>query len=216
MDNQNIESSLVTTIVNSQIKDIGIDILEISLDSVLDEGVLKEIPIIGSLAKLYSVGSTIQGKIFEKKILKFLYETDKISDEKKAKFQAEIEQNPNYRNQIGEKLLIIIDKIDDNDKSTIIGKLFRKYIEEEIDLDVFQRLASTIVNSFLPDLKILYKYKEKPQWRSFTSTSLQNVGLTNLSYIKPEKYDTYGNQTDGSEYTITELGDLLLELNVIL
>jgi hypothetical protein len=215
MNNKNIESSLVTTIVNSEIKDIGIDILEISLDSVLDEGVIKEIPIIGSLAKLYSVGNTIQGKIFEKKILKFLYETDKVSDDKREKFKEKIERDPSFRNLIGEKLLVIIDKTDDTDKATIIGKIFGKYIDEEIDLDVFQRLASTVVNSFLPDLRSLYKYKEKPQWRSFTSTSLENVGLTNLSYIKPEKYDTDGNKTDGSEYTITELGDLLLELNVI-
>jgi len=215
MKEQNIESSLITTIVNSEAKEIAFDMVELSLDSVLDDGVLKDIPVIGILAKLYSTGNTIQGKIFEKKIIKFLHETEKVKKSSKEKFNQKLESDPKYKKKVGEHLLVILDKLDNTEKASVLGRLFKVFMEEIIDLDMFQRLASVIANGFLPDLKRLNNYEPQIQWSSFTSTSLSNLGLVHRSFVKPEKFDENGKQLSGSEYSITKLGIELLNLRVI-
>ena len=215
MEEHNIESSLMATILNSDAKEIGADMIELSLDSVLEEGLLKEMPIIGVLAKLYSTGNTIHGKIFEKKIIRFLYQTEKTKISDKEKFKTKLNIQPDYRKKVGEQLLVILDKLDNIEKASILGKLFKKFMEENIDLDMFQRLASVVANGFLPDLKKLVKYENQNQWSSFTSTSLSNLGLVHLSHIRTEKFDNSGKQIDGSEYSITKLGSELLKLQVV-
>lgn len=215
MEEQNIESSLLTTIVNSDAKDIATDMLELSLDSVLDDGLLKDIPVLGTLAKLYTTGNTIQGKIFQKKIIKFLYETEKTKKSDKEKFNNKLNLEPDYRKKVGEQLLVILDRLDNIEKATVLGRLFKAFIQEKIDLNMFQRLASVVTNGFLPDLKKLVNYENQIQWSSFTSTTLSNLGLVHRSYVKPEKFDENGKQLEGSEYSITKLGFELIKLQII-
>ena len=215
IEKQDIETSLVTSIAKSDLKDIATDMAEISLDTLLDGGIIKDVPIIGSLAKLYSAGKSIQGQIFEKKIITFLLETEKAKKESKDKFYNNLNNNEVFRKKVGEQILVILEKLDDLEKPVVLGKLFKKFMEEKINFEMFHRLATVIANSFLPDIKKLHLYKEKNHFNSFTSVSLVNLGLTHLYYIKPEKFDQDGKQIDGSEYKITQLGLELLELNVI-
>ncbi len=88
-------------------------------------------------------------------------------------------------------------------------------MEGKIDFEMFHRFATIIANSFLPDIKKLSTYKNQNHYNSFTSVSLENLGLAHLYYIKPEKFDEDGTQIDGSEYRITQLGLELLKLDIL-
>ena len=215
MDKQNLETSLVSTIVNSDMKDIAIDMVELSLDSVLDDGLLKDLPFFGILAKFYSTGNTIHGKIYENKIIRFLFQTEQTDFKTKDKFNKKLENDPKLRKKIGEHLLVILDKFDDIEKASLLGKLFAKFMLEKIDLNLFLRFSSVISRAFLPDLKKLVEYENQYQFSSYTSTSLSNLGLVHRSYVGPETFDDNGKQTGGSKYDITELGKKLTELDVI-
>ncbi|HGF3719250.1 TPA: hypothetical protein ACF38V_004522 [Vibrio parahaemolyticus] len=52
-------------------KDIIVNNSEVVLDSILDDGLLKDIPIINNLVDLYNVKTTISDKIFYKKVVSF-------------------------------------------------------------------------------------------------------------------------------------------------
>nr|WP_315171404.1 hypothetical protein [uncultured Flavobacterium sp.] len=215
MQDNGIENNMIESIAKSDLKDVAIDIAEISLDSLLKDGIAKDIPVIGSLFKLYSAGKSISGKIFEKKILAFLIETQKVDVSNKQKFYNELNADDNLKKRTGEIILVILEKIDDIEKATVLGKLFKRKIEERIDFEMFHRLATVVANTFLPDLKLLSIYKNQNQFVSFTSVSLENSGLVHLYYIKPEKFNEAGEHIDGSEYQITKLGRTLLSLEVL-
>lgn len=59
---------------------------ETALDAVLDDGVLKDIPIIGTALSLYKAGDSIRANLFAKKILAFLYEIEELSSEQRQQF----------------------------------------------------------------------------------------------------------------------------------
>ena len=51
--------------------ELGADVLEIGLDQILEEGILKDIPIFGSIVKVGRLVSTVHDAIFTKKVLAF-------------------------------------------------------------------------------------------------------------------------------------------------
>lgn len=211
-ESANLETSLIKSIEQSEIKGIVSNIGEVALDSITDDGVLKDIPVIGTLTKLYSVGATIKGKIFEKKIIKFLVELENISIEKRKDFVSEISSDNQKSQEIGEHLIIILERIDDIDKPTLIAKLFANYIEEKITYEMFQRLSSIIDKAFLPDLFKLKLYiNSQPPYTSWITTSLENLGLVELTVIDGGQYGA--NETSGGNvYEISDLGKLLLSI----
>jgi len=208
---QKIETNLIQSIARSEIKNITEDYCELGLDTMLEEGVLKDIPVFGTLTKLYSVGATIHGKILEKKLLKFLYELDKISFEKRTGFVEKLNCDQKFEQRVGEHLLLLLERIDDMNKPPQLAKIFAAFIEEKIDFEMFVRLSSSIDRSLVSDLIRLKEFK-KLQGYSYSAIALENVGLVYLAIISGGSYDAEGNQTGGNQYAISELGEILLSI----
>ena len=55
-----------------RILELGAEGTEIALKQVLDDSVLKEIPIVGSIVKLYDIGTSIRDRLFTEKVRQFL------------------------------------------------------------------------------------------------------------------------------------------------
>lgn len=209
---EKIEINLIQSIASSEIKNITEDFCELGLDTILNEGVLKDIPVFGTLTQLYSVGATIHGKILEKKIIKFLFELKKISGNERNDFVQKINSNEKQAQKIGEHILVILDRLDDLYKPIILAKLLSANIQGKIDYEMFVRLSSIIDKSLVSDLNKLKDYR-KSQFSSFTATSLQNTGLVYLSVMNPNiAFDENGIQTSGSLYAVSELGEILIEI----
>jgi hypothetical protein len=210
MDN-NIEQNLIQTIASSELQNISEDFLELGLDSVMNEGILKDIPVIGSITKMYSFGLQINGRILEKKILKFFFELNKINEQERRIFVTTICSDTKRAKKLGEHLLILLDRIDDMQKPRILAKIFSAYIEEKIDYEMFLRLSSILDKSFLSDLLKLSDYN-KLQVGSFTTIALENIGLVNLEIISGGSINENGNQINGNQYYISKLGKILLSV----
>lgn len=161
MDNKIVESkkgielSLINEVIGDDLKDLLIESAEIALDSFLEDSILKEIPFFGSLFKTGKIIIGIRENIFAKKIYKFLIEIKDISQSERIKFINELEENNEFRQKVGEKIIILIDQLDDMEKATIIGKLFKANIEGNLNYYEFLKLSSIIQKSFLEDIKKL-------------------------------------------------------------
>ena len=67
------EMCIRDSIGSEDLKGISADLIEMGVDSILDEGVLKEIPIVSFITRTINLKSTITDKIFTKKLLHFLH-----------------------------------------------------------------------------------------------------------------------------------------------
>jgi hypothetical protein len=210
-EKENIETSLIKSIAQSELKNIATDLGEVALDSLSEDGLVKDIPVIGTIAKVYSVGATVKGKIFERKIIKFLINLEEISEEKRVDFVRRITTDDKHSQKVGEHLIVLLDRMDDMNKPAYLAKLLAAYIENNIDYEMFLRLSSIIDKAFLPDLGKLHNYK-KHQYGGWITTSLENLGLVYLSVVDGGSYDEDGNPTGGNRYYISDLGELMLSI----
>jgi hypothetical protein len=193
MNQETIEGSLINSISSDNIKDIAIDSAEVSLDHFLGDGLLKDIPVFGILYKTYKVTVGIREAFFLNKLLKFLTQLKDIPSEKRIAFVHKIESNPNEKIKTGQKLLVIIEQLDDLDKATIIGNLFCATINEQIKYEEFLRLSSMVQKGFLPD--ILKLRGSLGSGTTDTHEQLYNVGLLSATITedKTAKMSIFGD-----------------------
>lgn len=147
-----ISNSLESTLKDTDLQSVTIDLAETFTDSFLHDGILKEIPIIGTIVGLGKTGLKIKDQLFLKKIIYFINEIKNIPAEKREAIITKIDESEQFRIKIGEKLMYIIDKTDDHEKSQTIGRLFKAFLEEKIDYDSFLRCALIVEKTMIDDL----------------------------------------------------------------
>lgn len=150
---ESLNKSLEISIFSKDTKDLAVDYSEIALDKILDNDVLNEIPIIKTIVGLYKTGVGIKERFTLKKVAKFLFRLNSVSEKEKAKFLNKLSLKDSYKNEIIEKLLILLDRLDDIDKAEIIGNFFRATIQGKIDVDIFYKFSSIVDKVYIKDLK---------------------------------------------------------------
>ena len=164
-----ISKSLFETISNSELKDLSVDIIEVFTDNFLEEGIIKELPFIKTIYSIYNTGITIKDKLLIKKLLYFLKEFKDVDTKKRLELINEIDRSETYKTKVAEKLILIIDRVDEYEKAEIVGKLFKAFLKGIIDYDSFIR-CSKIVENVVPE--DLY---------SFISTKIEKYELVDIS-----------------------------------
>lgn len=165
MNEKSIGKKLVKAIGNDDLKDIVIDAAELGLDSITDSQIIDDIPIIGTAYKLFKTGVTIRDRFLLKNILAFLLNLRDINEEKRKKFIDKHYNNEDETDNIGEKLLTTLDKLNDINQIELLSIFFRKYIEEEIDLDLFYDLYYTTQSIHHHKLKYIILLGSKTHYR---------------------------------------------------
>jgi len=179
-----IDKSLIKTISENGAQDILSEMGELTLDSIIDNDAIDQIPIIGTLRSVYKITNSISDYLFVQKLLKFLKELDSLSSVEKNKMKTKIENEEKFGKKVGETLLGLINKIDDNDKAKIIAKIFKAYINEEIDFGHFLKFSQIVNKSYLPDLMNLTDFMTGQSFSNENSSSLLSMGILKISEIQ--------------------------------
>ena len=164
--------------------DIFTDYSEIVIDNIFDgdNELLKEIPLVKTINSVIQFKNSLDEKIFIKKITNFLHSLKDIPQERKLEMISTVDNSKTYKQRVGEKLLEILNRIESDLKPTIIGNLFRAFINEEIDYETFLRLSFIVEKSFTQDFLIIKEHNEKGELYSddaklIMSSELFEVGI---------------------------------------
>ncbi|HHC6465829.1 TPA: hypothetical protein ACN36C_004572 [Vibrio parahaemolyticus] len=177
---KNLADSLEITLKSSDLQGTASGLAEVALDTFIDEGIARDIPIIGTLFGMANTVSTVRDHLFLKKIVTFLTELSSVDMKQRAKMLANIENDEKYKTKVGEKLLFILDRCDDYEKAQLIAKLFCAFVNEEIKYDDFLRCSAIIERVFLTDI---YDFVDST-WdyiETDNAPHLLNTGLVDLS-----------------------------------
>jgi hypothetical protein len=185
---KDLSNAFSETIKDTNLKEITVDISEILVDNLLDDGILKDIPIIGTILKLGKFSLNVKEHLFIKKIIYFISELKEIPAKKRNEIISKIDDSTEFRIKIGEKLLYIIDKCEDHIESEYIAKFFKAFLNEKLTYSEFLRCSSILQNIFIEDFEyfINHKIPEKRYfygdngWNEYPNeidTNLINAGL---------------------------------------
>ncbi|WP_341224433.1 hypothetical protein [uncultured Arcticibacterium sp.] len=129
-------------IIKSIDLDLTADLADSLINCVIDGGVFEEIPVIGSVLKIYRSGRTIKEKIFTKQLVAFLNLTNNVDKDKRKDFFEKI--NEEEKEKLGSKILTLLEKEDEIQKSKWYANALNLHIENKIEYDEFYDLLYSI------------------------------------------------------------------------
>lgn len=149
---QTMKQELTQIIKSDNFRDLVSEISEVILDSILKDGLIKDIPIFSLLIKGLNLTNTIQERLYAKKLITFLKQLENTDPEERKKEIDKIDNNPKYKTKVGEKILYLINESDDAEKANYSGILFKKFIEKKISYDDYIRCVNSINKTNIIDL----------------------------------------------------------------
>ena len=164
-----------------------------------------DIPYIGSLFKLGKVALNYMDYCFVRKLHYFLAESDNIEPEKKEEFLNGLDEKDYKR--INAMMTQLLYTADEDGKATLMGKIYRSRLMEEIDNDMMLRLCSVVNKAFLTDLEHLEEYVEENESNDYIRDNLNALGLLqDLGNVYEEHHEGWHS---------TDWGPTKHQLNVV-
>lgn len=131
--------------------DIGVDLLELPIDLLTENEIIKDIPIVGTIVKLGKATTTIRDRHLIKKLVKFIESINNgdIESEKLERHKQILESDNKKLNEELENIIIIIDRQLEIDKTKILGELYKSYVCGNIDWEDFKSFSDVLERLFL-------------------------------------------------------------------
>lgn len=147
---------------------------EIVIDSVLSEGVMREVPILGTIVGLGKCIKNVYDIQFAKKLIAFLLPIKDVEPEKRKAAIKKWEKDENYRGQVGDTLLGMIQRCDDAMKAKWLSQLFYELVLKRSESRLFMRAEKTISSLSVMDLQ-----------------AFLNMSQSHYHHISEEEYEPF-------------------------
>ncbi|WP_063659645.1 hypothetical protein [Aliivibrio fischeri] len=204
-----LSKSLENSLKKDDLKNVMIGIGEVGLDSIMESGAWRDVPILSSLLGGIKTIGNVRDALFIKKLLSFLTELSEIPIEKRQKMIESIELSEDYQLNVGEKLIYIIERSEDHFSSKIIAIFFAAFINEQITYTQFLRISRIIDNMYLGDFLSFANESSNLN----LDPSLANTGLVDLYFDEVVVEDNDDYKRSGKY--ITSGGELSFEVSDI-
>jgi hypothetical protein len=136
----------------NKILELSAEGAEIALKQVIDNSVLNNIPVVGSIVKLYNIGASIRDRLFTEKVRQFLIALNEVSEEKRLKFRKAIASDKEESERTVQKIILVLESQSDIEKSEIIANFFVAYLDKIISDADLRRALDVTSNYFLDDI----------------------------------------------------------------
>ncbi|MGD8455834.1 MAG: hypothetical protein PVF83_05555 [Anaerolineales bacterium] len=205
-----VENALIDTL-NKDLSELFTDFGEIAIDAIFNEdSPFQEIPVVKSIIGMFKFGLAVNNHLFMKKILKFLSPVNEIPKSERDDFVSDLYANPQLRKQIGENLILMLDRLDNMQKPELLGKAFQALIEDRIDHNNFINLSYTIDKLNLAHLPALKLFSNTPSNENSINDEIfqdfVRCGLAKYSFAAGLTFGLPGN------IVISDLGSLFVSI----
>lgn len=195
-----IENSLVDAVAPGILESV-VDVGEFALDSMLEQGLLEEIPVMSWMVRLYRAGAGVKDVLFLKKLNLFLGELQTVNERERKQFIDSMNADPEQKQRVGETLLILLERLDDMEKPRLVARAFKRFMRQDIDLEMLRRVCLAIDRCFLPDLRRLAIPGQDKHLEQAAALVLTSCGLVEVAAVPAVR-----GPGERNKYTITDFG----------
>ncbi len=209
------ETSLLEPIFSS-----SFELAEIGIDSLLDSGLFRDIPIVSMIVGIGKTSQNLHDRNLLKQTLAFIktFNEGHINEGKLNKYKTILENNTKKAEDELGRVLIILNRNVEIKKSQLLAKVFRAYVSEKIDWEQFCELSEVISRLFISDIQLLYKVfnneiADTTQCFNYQADRLISIGLLD-SAMKSMSIGNNNNSKTERFISINELVNLLCSLTM--
>lgn len=152
-----------TTLFDPTLSDACMDMAELGIDSLLNDGIFKSIPIVSVLVGIGKTAQNIHDRNLLRQTIKFIntFNEKSIPKEKIEKYKKKLNDNSYFAEEELGRVIILLDSNVDIKKSELLAKFYNAYVNENISWDQFCELSDVISRLFISDLSLLFRIFRK-------------------------------------------------------
>lgn len=228
MTNTTGENRLITAFDNSLKQEVAESLseyVEIGLDMVLENEILKEIPLLSTVVSVFKIGNTVKERFHIKKLVLFLDTINRgIPDEEYGFYREKIQDNRTFREKEVEYIILLLDHLFEENKARNVGKLYLSYLDGLIKWEEFQSITSLLDKIIPQDIEKLWSLRnldKAPFTEKSTNSSIQRlIGagiVANVSFglsLGEDGHLFYSQEEIKNEQIgcrLTDIGKLMVE-----
>jgi len=209
-----------TTLFDSTLSDACVDMAEMGIDSLLDDGVFKGIPVVSLLIGVGKTAQNIHDRNLLKQTIKFIntFNEKSISSAKIEKYRQKIKDNPQFAEEELGRVIILLNSNVELKKSELLAKFYRSYVNEEIDWSLFCELSDITSRLFISDLQLLYavhrgQISDTSQCPVYKADRLIALGLLD-SAMKSMRIGSVSGSNTQRYIQVNELGKIYCNISL--
>lgn len=193
------------------------DIVEIGIDSLLDDGLFKDIPIVNMLVGVKNTYQNIHDRNLLKQTLAFIkqFNSGTIDQNKLIKYKELINSDSKKAEKELGRVLIILNSTVDMEKSQMLANLYKAYINEKINWNQFCEFSEIIKMIFLNDfniIKLIYNHQvtDTSGIEIYPIDRLSSLGIVNTA-MKSIMISNSANSRSDKYVNLTSIGEKFYE-----
>lgn len=133
-------SELANVIRSGSMGDAAKEYVELGIDALLASDAAKSIPVVSTIAGIFSTTLSIRDHIFGGKLLRFLSQLSEISENKRNEMLRKLGENDKFAGRVGETIIEILDRMESEKKPELAAKCFAAYAREDISFEELSRI----------------------------------------------------------------------------
>lgn len=187
---------------------------EVGLDMILEEGVLKEVPLLSTVVSVYKIGNTIRERHHVKKLLSFLNEVSSgivDEDERKRHYDALLADKKRFSEEI-EYVLLVVDRYINEEKSVMLGRAYLSYLRGRIKWHFFMLYAEMIDRLLPGDYRTLLRTTVTYVPESHYDEKYLRLVALGLMGEQLVFHGDLGNVSSATKFERTRAGDELVDI----
>lgn len=175
---QRLEKSLYDTLLKSDFTSVIQNAGEIGFDSLLDEGLLKDIPVLNWILAVGKTWGNARDYLFAKKMFAFLQDISSLTENERRQLIPRLDTDEKFGKYAGEQIIELLSRIDSERKAILVATALKLYAREEIDSVQLQRINYAIDRFMLCDTDAFRSFCNKGNTDADPATAnFINAGL---------------------------------------
>ncbi len=191
-----IEPELIDAIENPNLNELISDVGELALDSVLTDGLLREIPVINTLVNLGGIFVSLRERIYATKVLSFLQPISKIPEKERKDFAQKLRSEEEFK-KFSETVFMLIDRMENRSQATVSGAIMEAHIKGKVSYETAVRMCSMVTRAHVSDLRYLKTFIDGVQGKNdmiaealFSAGFISNGGIDGGTVGVPDSSGT--------------------------
>jgi hypothetical protein len=216
-ESENPSTRIEAAIDSSELVSLTKEYSEIAIDGMLDEGTLRDLPLVGSVVGVVSFGNSVSKMLFAKKVYKFLFQLNGTQEYQRRIEIQDINRTKKHRSHVGTTLIELLEKIDSDFKPEILGKMFVSVLKGQTEYVDFLRAAHVLNNTFYYDLLELKNHCDGNIVKDLEiKDTIFHSGLTSTDFAGGyrEYMDDPNAKEINSTTSLSKLGQLIVKIGM--
>lgn len=178
--------SFSASLMDTNITGLGIDLLELGIDSVLVDGVLSEIPIVKTIVGIGKFSQNVRDRNLLIQSLAFIqtFNNGTIKPKSLEKYRNMINSDSGKAEKELGRIVVLLEKIFDKRKSVFLARLFKSYVNEYLDWNLFCEFTEMLELMLDADIETLFDTYQSKGIYDVSLISRKHDRLLNIGLLK--------------------------------